>query len=66
MPACPARLLAARPWSARLRRPVPRAQARTRASPHARSPCCLAHCAPGRQARDPGAGDGDEGDGGAR
>mmetsp|Transcript_29272 Transcript_29272/g.80168 ORF Transcript_29272/g.80168 Transcript_29272/m.80168 type:complete len:213 (-) Transcript_29272:142-780(-) len=45
---------------------TPEAPCPTRASPHARSPCCLAHCAPRRQARDPGAGDGDEGDGEAR
>jgi len=32
MPASPARLHVARPWSARLRRPVPRAQARTHAA----------------------------------
>ena len=30
---------------------TPEAPCPTRASPHARSPCCLAHCAPRRQAR---------------
>ena len=33
---------------------TPEAPCPTRISPHARSPCCLAHCAPRRQARDPG------------
>mmetsp|Transcript_29270 Transcript_29270/g.80159 ORF Transcript_29270/g.80159 Transcript_29270/m.80159 type:complete len:228 (-) Transcript_29270:114-797(-) len=39
---------------------TPEAPCPTRASPHARSPCCLAHCAPRRQARDPGASSGVE------